>query len=45
MGVEVHELLSHPGVLIGVVGGVASPCSASACPAVMILVCDLIVGI
>ena len=42
---EVHELLSHPGVLIGVVGEVASPCSAPACPAVMILVCDMNVGI
>ena len=36
---SVHELLSHPGVLVGVFGEVASPCFASACPAVMILVC------
>ena len=42
---EVHELLSQPGVLIGVVGEFASPCVAPACPAVMILVCDLIVGV
>ena len=45
MGVWVPELLSLPGVLIGVVGGVACPCSASACPVVMLLMCDLIVGV
>ena len=42
---EVHELLSYPDVMIGVVDGDAGPCSASACPVGMVLVYDLIVGI